>query len=186
MPTPVILPSMVDWADSFYMNAMSQIQTANPSRQFGGIVQARAWPLKKVQYETFYLLLGTTTPIGGRMNNSWSAPGYSETITWIWEIEGTDVGTNIAANRGDRYRTHQQMMQEVLIGMYPGFCEKFTWSVEANAQGQPTFVSTPFNPVETIWYRKPVFSDTYNSQTGILTGAAISSISGFGPTLSGN
>lgn len=178
------IETMVDWSDSHYQYVKDRVVGINPARAFGGIVQARAWPLKEVQFETFYMLVGKLDPMPMNGYNSWFAPGYSEAFRWIWQIKGTDINANVAANRGDRYRTNSQMVQEILQGMYPGFCEKKTWSVVPDVDNNPILTATSFFPAEYVWWAKPSFPDSYNSQTSVLTGSAVSNMYSFSPNLS--
>jgi hypothetical protein len=172
---------MVDWSDSIYQYVKQRILAINPQREFGGIVEARDWPLKEPKLEAFYLITTTLDPNRGQGpgTNSWSSPLYGERIQWAWSIIGTDIAPDaLATNRGDRYRTHFSMIQEILHGNYPGYCEKKQYSIVNGV-----LASISYMPKEFIWFTKPQFSDRIERSTGILFGSAISTISGFSPTI---
>lgn len=173
--------SMVDWADSHYQYVKQRVLAINPNRVFSGIVQSRSWPIEQAVPESFYLLLGNNSPLRGE--NSWSAPGYSEKVQWAWQIIGTDIPANaLMQNRGDRYRTNFTMVQELLQGMAFGFCEKLQYSV-SDVNGSPVLVVTSYVPKESIWWKKPVFTDRFDRTSGILFGYAASEVTGYSPTI---
>jgi len=184
MGSPSVSPtsSMVDWTDSFYNYVKERVLAVNESRVFSGIVEASDWPSSEVVLESFYLVRQSISPNrpdspGG---NSWSSPLYGEPVQWSWPIMGDDIQpTNIAANRGDRYRKNFAMMQEILQGMFPGFCEKKQFSIDVTGE----LLSTSYDPKEYIWFTKPVFATKIDKSTGFLFGTASTTITGFAPTI---
>lgn len=183
MESPSMSPtsSMVDWSDSLYQYVRARILKVNPQRKFGGIVEARDWPLKEPKQDAFYLLTTTLSPNRGQGpgSNSWTAPLYGEQIQWAWCVIGNDIAPDaLASNRGDRYRKNFSMIQELLQGHFPGFCEKLQYSMDGT-----TLVATSYAPKEFIWFTKPAFSDRIERSSGILFGSASSVITGFSPTI---
>ncbi len=147
-----------------------------------GIVPASDWPSKEIIQEAFYLITSTLDPNRGQGpgTNSWSSPLYGEQIQWAWPIIGDDIAANaLAANRGDRYRKHFVMMQELLQGFFPGFCEKQEYSMNGTV-----LVATSYVPKEMVWFSKPRFSERIEKTSGILFGSAVSVITSFAPTIS--
>lgn len=170
--------NLVDWSDSFYNYVKQRILTKNPDRVFSGIVEARDWPVKEAVPESLYML--TTTMDPKRMPGSWSAPIYSERIQWVWQIRGVDQAQGVQiGNRGDRYRKHFQICQELMYGVFPGYCEKLSYSLDENNQLQ----GTSYIPTESIWFTMPTFSDRVEQSSGIMFGSAVLTISGFPPAV---
>jgi hypothetical protein len=185
MSTPSISPTntMADWSDSLYFYVRSRIIAINANRKFGGIISALDWPLKEAQIGSFYMMATTLEPVrtssyGG---NSWSGPMYTERIQWVWQLIGTDIQQgNRMANRGDRYRLHYQMIQELLSGIYPGYCEIKQFAASDNTQ-LPEPVS--YSPKEFIRMSKPSFGERIDTSTGILFGSATMQLSSFSPAI---
>jgi hypothetical protein len=190
-PSTSPIDSMVDFSDSHYQYVKQRILAINPTRVFGGIINARDWPPKQAIPEAFYMLTTTLDPVKGHGissrghgvgTNSWSAPLYEEAIQWAWQLIGDDISADSAsANRSKRYRTNFTMIQEMLQGMYPGFCEKFKYSPDPDNVG--ALLATPYIPREMVWFPKPRFSDRIEQQTGILFGSAVTTLSSFSPQI---
>lgn len=177
--------SLIDFVDSHYNYVATRMAQINPSRQFGPMVKAADWPTSEAQENTFYLITGPLEPVNsgrGPGSNSWFSPLYSEIFQWGWIVVGTDIApSSQSGNRADRYRTHYQMMQEMLQAMYPGFCEKQQFSLQGTTT--PQLVATSYIPAEYIWWKKPRFTDSQDRSTGIIFGYAVSSFSGFAPEI---
>jgi len=157
----------------------------NVNRNFGGIVQARDWPPTEFKPETLYMVLGQLTPISGKSpgSNSWFSPLYNEKFQWSWGIIGDDIQSNAQmTNRGNKFRKNYPIIQEVLQAMYPGFCEKKSYNIP-DGTDSPTLVATSYVPAEYIWWKKPVFTDKIDAQSGILFSYAISEFAGFAPEI---
>jgi hypothetical protein len=178
---------MIDFPDSHYQYVKQRIKTLiNSARTFGGIVQARDWPPKEFKPTALYLVLGQLLPIySGRQpgSNSWFSPLYDEKFQWAWGLEGIDILPQAQmASRGNKYRTNYQIIQEVLQGMYPGFCEKKQWDIP-NGTDAPQLTGTSYSPPEYIWWKKPVFTDKIDAASGILFSYAVSEFAGFAPEI---
>lgn len=181
-PSISIASSMVDFSDSHYQYVKHRILIVNPTRVFGGIVNARDWPLQETIPEAFYMLTTTLDPNRGQGpgTNSWSSPLYGEHLQWAWTLLGDDIAKNqLATNRGDRYRKQFAMIQEITHGMFPGFCEKLKYSTASASDA--TLVGTSYVPKEMIWFTKPRFSDRITS--GILFGSAVTVLTSFAPEI---
>lgn len=175
--------TMVDWSDSHYKYVKTRIQVINPARVFSGIFDAVDWPPKELVPETYYFILGGLDSNRGQGpgTNPWSAPIYGLEVSWAWSVIGTDIPSNeLMANRSDRYRKNFQMIQEILQGIYPGFCEMFQYS--PNPTGGPA-IGTPYTPAEYILQKKPRFSTRIERSTGILFGSASLTITGLSPQI---
>jgi len=90
-------------------------------------------------------------------------------VQWVWINKGTDLAAiNVKqANRGDRYRTGQNMKQELLYGLNPNYCPKLSWQL----QGE-TFVGTPKVPAEAITWVPAVFHERIDKPSGNIYGSA--------------
>lgn len=189
MGSPSVSPTstMADWSDSHYAYVKARILAINPTRVFSGIVHASDWPSVQAIPESFYLVTNTLDPFRsegpGTGSVSASSLLYGETVSWVWAILGTDIqaGT-VAANRGDRYRTNLQMVQEIIQGWFPGFCQKQQFSIN---QANGALIATPYVPAEQVWFSPPKFSTRIERSTGIMFGSAATIITGFAPTITG-
>ena len=180
--SPQVFPStQIDTIDSHYQYVKQRILALNQNRVFGGIVEARDWPYKEASDQAFYLAIDRAAP--SRNVASWHSPLYTFEIQWVWIILGTDLSPTVqAANRGDRYRISFAMQEEILQGLWPGFCEKQKW---AAGSGDVASVSgTPYVPSEKVWWRRPTFSEKIDRNTGILFGYGAIQLSAFAPAMS--
>lgn len=185
MGSPSVSPTstLVDFSDSHYQHVKQRILAINSTRLFGGIVEARDWPLKETLPNAFYMLTNLLDPVKTAVpgENSWSAPTYGMRIQWAWTIIGTDIPAGaLASNRGDRYRVNFQMVQEMLHGFFPGFCEKCQYSLNGTE-----LVATSYMPKEMVWFTMPQVTDRIDTSTGVLFGAASTMLTGFTPTILG-
>lgn len=138
--------AFVDAVDSHYQYVKGRMATINPSRVVAGLLEAQDWPPKNVKLDAFYLLILAATSIG-RQGYSASTPIKFHQCQWVWINKGTDLQQGVrSANRGDRFRTMEQMQGELIEALYPNFCEKQTWALDANGN----WVGTSLNPVEYI------------------------------------
>lgn len=180
-PSVSITSNMVDFTDSHYNYVRTRILAVNKERKFGGIVEARDWPLKETIPGAYYFLINSAPPNKGQGpgTNSWSSPLYGIQVQWAWTIIGTDIPQNsLMSNRGDRYRKNFAMIQEILQGFYPGFSEKLQFSMNGLE-----LVSTSYIPKEMVWWTKPRFTDRIDLNTGILFGSAIATLTAFSPDI---
>lgn len=183
---PQVYPgsTLIDEIDSHYEAVKARVLAVNSSRVFGGVVDARDWPFQQAQEGVFYLATDKGEP--ARSVNSWHSPLYIYTVNWVWLLIGTDIAQNAQqSNRGDRYRTHFQMQQEMLNGCWSGFCEKQKWGVTGSKpDGSAIVTGTPYVPSEKVWWGKPILSEKKDRTTGILFGYAGLRLSAFAPAIS--
>ena len=159
----------VDGIDSYYQYVKGRINAFTtrtvPDITNGvvaGMLNAQDWPPKSIKFDAFYLLVGTDSPIG-RQGYSAAVPIKFHNVQWAWINHGTDLVQGIRqANRGDKYRTMQIMKGELTNGHYPGFCEKFTWALNAAGVWSPT----PENPVEYITWNPISFNEKWSQPGG--------------------
>lgn len=174
--------TLIDELNSHWAYVMGRVGIINPSRQFGGICQARDWPMQKAQDQTFYMSVGDGKP--SRSVNSWQGPLYTYAVRWCWIVIGTDLSqTTDAASRGDRYVINMTMQSELLNGLWPGFCQKQQYSIQDNGAGVAVLVATPFPMYETVWWSKPDWQQRQDTQTGITFGYGAVAVSGFSPEI---
>jgi hypothetical protein len=151
----------IDGLDSMYGYVKSRILTMNPQRVVKGMLNAQDWPSKNIEYDAFYMLdLGETAI--GKQGYSASTPIKFHAVQWVWINKGTDVAPTVRqANRGDKYRTMQQMKGELTFGLYPGFAQKFSWALVGSV-----FTPTALNPVEYITWTPVQFHEKWSQQGG--------------------
>lgn len=158
----------VDAIDSFYQAVKTRMATINPSRQVKGMLLARDWPPKNISLEAFYLLTLSDTSIG-RQAYSAAAPMKFHHVQWVWIVKGTDLQPGVRqANRGDRFRTHEQMKDEMTRALYPGFTEKKTWALDGNGN----WVGSSENPVEYITWTPVDYVEKSQMDSGVIWGSA--------------
>lgn len=184
MGSPAISPTstFADWTDSHYQYVKTRILAINPTRIFSGIVDASDWPSLQIVPGSYYLVTSTldpTRPSDGPGSNSWYSPLYGEQVQWAWSLIGDDIPANALAANRTKYRYNQAIIQEVLQGCSPGFCEKLRYSTEGT-----DLIATSYVPSEYIWFTKPRFSTRIERSTGTLFGSASVNISGFAPIIS--
>jgi hypothetical protein len=183
--TPQVFPSStnIDIVDSHYQAVKARVVSANSVREFGGIVEARDWPFQQAIESAFYLAVDRGRPSSHVA--SWHSPLYTYTASWVWLVIGTDVAPGTQqSNRGDRYRTHFKIQEELLYGLWAGFCEKQQWTTDSNADGSAKLVATSYIPSEKVWWTRPQFSEKKDRSTGILFGYAETRLSAFAPAIS--
>lgn len=185
MSTSVVtVPQLIDCIDAFYYWVRGRVTAANPSRVFGGIVQARDWPMKEAVLEAPYLLLSSDTPVPFIKSVSQTQPSMLFRVQWAWMVQGDNIPANAqATNRGNKYRLNMQIVQEMLAGHFPGFCEKLQYYPQDNGHGVAQLVSISYSPAEQIRWTQPRFVDKIDRSTGILFCSGMVSISGFAPAI---
>ena len=186
MSGPQIFPSStgIDSIDSHYEYVMARVLKVNPDRLFKGIVDAKDWPMPQATENAFYLSVDRSNP--AKSVNSWHSPLYSFQAQWVWFTIGTDLQQGQqASNRGDRFRTLFQMQQELLYGLWAGFCEKKKWGITgSDDQGAPITSGTSYVPTEMLWWGKPIFTEKKDRNSGVLFGYGSVSLSAFAPAIS--
>jgi hypothetical protein len=162
----------IDAIDSFYQSVKGRMASINANRKVAGLLMAQDWPPKNVSLEAFYLLTQSDSAASRQFYSPY-IPVKFHHISFVWIIKGTDIqqGTR-AANRGDRFRTAFTMKDELTKAMYPNFCEKKTWSLDAS--GNWNGVSE--NPVEYITWIPVEFHEKTAMDSGLVWGTAVTKI----------
>lgn len=171
--------AFTDAVDSHYEYVRGRIRTLNPNRVMGGLLAAQDWPTKSVKLNAFYLLVLGEDSVG-RQGYSASTPIKFHTVQWVWINKGTDLVQGIkAANRGDRYRTMQQMKGELLNGLFPNFSEKLSWALVATGQPSPNearWTGTSKTPAEFIWWTPADFHEKLDKESMVMYGSGATRI----------
>lgn len=142
-----------DAPDSYFAYVESRVQAINPSRKLFGPIDAMDWPPKKLELEAFYLILLSASPL--QLGASQASPFMTLPVQWSWIIKGTDLQSGIRGrSRGDRGRTHKDMMAELIEGNYPGQTEKKSYTMD-DATGLP--VAASFIPTQFMSWTLPTF-----------------------------
>jgi hypothetical protein len=159
--------AFTDAVDSIYQYVKARILVVNPQRQVKGFLTAQDWPPKNVTLDAFYLLvLGEVA--AGRTYYSASTPVKFHQLQWVWINQGTDLTPGIRqANRGTKYRTMQQMKGELQSGLFPNFCEKFSWSLDGNGN----WVSAQLIPQQWLLWAPVEFHEKIDKESGIMYGS---------------
>lgn len=153
---PAAIGQIIGGPESHYRWVKGRILAQNPGRTVDGIVDALDWPAKQLLPNTFYMILGDISTRAGF--GTPTAEGMANVVQWAWMVPGDDLGANQRGrNRGDRFRINQQMIAELMNGLFPNFCPKQMWTGYENA-GVFTYVGKAIDPPETIWWSLPKFS----------------------------
>jgi hypothetical protein len=175
------IPALIDTLDSFYQWILNNVSAINSSRKFGGIVDAKDWPPKVIKLEVPYLAILRDSPIRTKPQ-SFYAPLMGDLVEWRWTVEGDNIPANAqASNRGDKYRTNMQIMQELLSAHNPGYAPKQQWNVAADSNNNPVRVGVSYNPPEYFWWTIPSFVRKQDRQSGMLWTVGQVEISCFAP-----
>ena len=152
---PAAIGQIIGAPESHFRYVKSRIITLNPNRIVRGITEALDWPPKPFEPDTFYMILGDMQPRAG-FGTRYSL-GLTTLVQWAWMIPGDDLAQNqVGRNRGNRFRKNQQMMAEIIYGLFPNFCQKQIWSAVEN-NGQIIYQGVDINPPEQIWWSYPEF-----------------------------
>ena len=158
--------AFVDFSDSHYQYVKARIAAINPQRLVKGILNAQDWPPKNVTLEAFYLLVLNEAPMPGAGTPTVSAMQHN--LQWVWIIQGRQIPVDARqANRGTAFRTNQLMKGELNNALYPGFCEKKTWSAVNGVWTGASLV-----PVEYIVWSSVKYLDRQDKDSGLVYGAA--------------
>lgn len=158
--------AFTDAIDSLYIYTRDRIQSLNPDRVVAGLLAAQDWPSKNVKFNAFYLLDIGETSIG-KQGYSASTPIKFHQVQWVWITQGTDLVQGIRqANRGDRYRVMQQMKEELVNGLFPGFTQKFSWSLINGV-----WTSAVKTPAEFITWQPVEFHEKLDQESGMMYGS---------------
>ena len=181
---PVTVPQSVDTIESFYYWVRSRVLTINSARVFGGIVQARDWPLKVATLEAPYLLIQSDTSVPFAKSVSQQQSNSLLRVQWAWMIQGDNIQANAqSTNRGNKYRINMQMIDEMRNGHFPGQCEKLQYTLTDDGTGNPLQVVTEYNPPEYVRWTQPRFSDKIDRTSGILFCSGAVSVVAFAPAI---
>ena len=163
-----------DAVDSHYQWVKARILANNPQRLVMGLLNAQDWPNKDIKTEAFYLLV-LPEAAGPNESSTASIQRLSHNVQWVWMIAGTDIPASGArkANRGDRYRTQVSMKNELINGLFPYYCEKKSWSLDANGR----WIGQSLDPAEAISWTRAQFHDRQDKPSGAVYGSAAVSIS---------
>lgn len=157
---------MINELDTHSEYVRGRIIAINPARTVNGVIEASDWPPEKVLMESFYCLSKGMRPMGKSAYTP-SAPAMTYMVQWVWLISGTDIPTGQdQANRGDRYRTHLTMCEELRQGLWPNFTEKLQYSVDANGN----LVSSSLATQDFFWWSPGTFRHKVDSKSGLLYG----------------
>jgi hypothetical protein len=155
------------------LNAQVTINGTTGPQQFGGVVTAQDWPQAPVIEGAAYLIVQKILPRG----NSKVQRQYLFLCQWTWLLIGTDIAANQQAlNRGDRYRTDMQIMQNLKEANFPGWCQKIDYSVSGVGvvSGTPSaFAGPPPSTEEWVFWDDLEFAPRQdNMKSGLLYNAA--------------
>lgn len=164
---------MSNASDSHFRYVYSRMQTINPARQVLGVMEAQDWPPKQVRFESFYLLILAEITASESFASA-TVPVIQFVMQWVWMVAGTDLQTGLVGrSRGDRYRTDATMKGELRRALYPGYGEKFDWSLTGNSITSLQLQSTPLNPPEFMWWdRRPKVVTRTDKASGIIYSSA--------------
>ncbi len=157
---------MSDAVDTYYQYVKTRVIANNPSRKFGGIIDAVDWPNPQIEFEVFYLLVvNDEKPVEG----SESSQVVNIPLQWVWMVMGADIAiTTKGRNRGDRYRLHSAMKREMQIGNFPGFTQKKQITGVDTATGAVTFED--ISPPESIRWTRVNLNRRIDKASGLIYG----------------
>lgn len=172
--------AFIDSIDTYYAWVAQQMQTANPARvpSLLGCVLASDWPQLEIVDGGIYLLYVNSIPNGGTK----AFPLYTHFLQWVWLLLGDDITANQqAANRGDRYRNHAAIQEDLRQANFPGFAQKVSIAIDP-ANGAATFIQS--NPEEMIRWSELKMPTKYNLKAGSIYGTASVEVYGYDAVLS--
>jgi hypothetical protein len=189
---------IADVIDSYYLfvqqqmaaiGAQAYVNGVTVPQPFAGVVFARDWPLTEIAESALHLVIISANAVGGSVNQTI----YEFVCQWNWLLIGTNLTYGqVGANRGDRYRTNLQIMNNLRQAHYPGFCQKQSITgVNQNTQAltqTPSsstvpYASNPYNTVESIWWTKLRFPFKQDQQSGVVYGVGAFSLYGIDSAL---
>ena len=187
---------LIDCLDSYFLYVQQQmsllgsatniyVNGATIPQPFGGVIFSRDWPLTEISEGSLYLLVLDIQPKGGTEGQIL----YEFICQWTWLLIGTNLSMGQqGSNRGDRYRTHMQIMSNLRQANFPSFCQKQSITgVDPNTQAitqvpatsSMPYASVPYNTVESIWWSKLKFPMKQDPKSGVVYGVGALSIFGF-------
>ncbi len=172
---------MISVLDSYFHYVKTQMGVYAPSQRFGGVVLARDWPADPPIQGALYLLYLTSNPtqLGTQAQNH-----FEYFCQWVWILIGSDIANNQqASNRGDRYRSNLQIMENLRQANYPGYTQKLQVASVDQQTGvityAPVLSSYPTTNIEMVTWSKPRFMPKGDEKSGIVYGAAAVQICGY-------
>lgn len=152
---------------SHYEYVKGRLATINVARAVKGLLDAQDWPAPPVVTEAFYLLVLADTPAGKSFYSA-AVPVKFHHVQWVWINKGLDLAQGQRkANRGDRFVTMMAMRGELTQALYPNFCEKKNWALDANGN----FIGSSENPVEYTTWTPVEFQKKAAQDSGIMWGS---------------
>lgn len=154
------------------LGAQVSINGVTMAQPFGGMVNARDWPQTKSIEGALYLLFLNAIPTRGGTS---AQREYEYFLQWVWTIIGSDITPGQQEqNRGNRYRTDLQIMENLNQASYPGFCRKqdFSSDSEGVVTALPSSSVYPVSDWESIRWTDPSFMPKTDQKSGVVFGAA--------------
>jgi len=192
------LISILDTYYSFIKSQMSLLgatitvsingQPTPIAQPFGGVVNAADWPqqplVNPVTPEgTLFLLVINAVEVPSREVSTESQTLYQFQCQWVWVLLGSDIQNGQQGmNRGDRYRTNLQIIDNLNQSHFPGFTQQKDYAVDSEGNVTSQFSTTPYpaNPIEIVrWSNLRFMPKSENQKTGLVYGAAQVDIFGY-------
>lgn len=165
-------------SDSYFRHVKERIAVSNPARQVVAVLDAMDWPPQNIILEGLYLLLLDESPLGRSMDSA-AVPVVERRMQWTWIIVGTDLSAGLVGrNRGDAYRTNEQIKTDLLYGHFPRNCEKKAFSLSGT-----DLVATSLDPKEFVWWSPLSFRQRSDRASGTLYGTASFSLTDMTDTI---
>jgi hypothetical protein len=173
---------VIEAIDTHYLAVKARILQLNPARNVVGVMDAMDWPQQTVDFEALYCIALGEVPIG-KQGDSAATPIVIHTIQWTWMILGTNVQSGIQIrSRGDKYRTHYQIVKELEYGIFPRYAQK--QSVSTDASGN--LVVTPVVPTEYILWSPLSVAKKLDKASGLIYGIGTVRITNLSDTIQGS
>jgi hypothetical protein len=170
--------AFIDSIDTYYGWMYQQMQMVNPARVASmlGYALATDWPQLELTDGGIYLLYVNSVDTGKGTKHS---PLYTHFLQWVWLLLGTDIqASQVAANRGDRLRTHAAIQEDLRQGNFPGFCQKATFTPNTQT-GSGNY--TQSNPEEMIRWTELKMPTKWNIKAGAIYGTAAVEVYAYDP-----
>src|ERR1035438_2835505 len=181
---PADIGQVIGAAQSHFYWVKKRIIALNSQRTIIGINDAMDWPPKQFLPNTFYMLpMDTTTRQGFGTPTSL---GLANVVQWNWMAPGDDLASNQRGrNRADRFLINQQMVSEIMYGLYPYFCDKQIYKAQ-DVGGVIKLTGSTIDPPEQIWWTYPRFLKARlddEQKSGILYSIAQVTLNQFGDSI---
>lgn len=176
--------AIIDIVDSYHEHVRSKMAVVDAGQGFGGIINAREWPLTPPIEGFLYLLFieATPTDAGSEAQNF-----YEILCQWNWLIIGTDIAASQRAeNRGDRYRRSMRIINNLRQASYPSHTRKNSHTPDPNTgtlTATPVSSEFPRSAEEWIWWSRLRMAPRQDEASGLVYGAASVRIYGYDSVL---